>query len=741
MHTCGSSKEAAAKSIVYSYKHGFSGFAAVLTPTQALLIAELPGVARVIPNRIYKLHTTRSWDFLNVNPHLVNGILSKGQSGVGSIIGFLDSGIWPESKSFNDIGMKKVPSRWKGICEEGEQFNKSNCNRKIIGARWYVNGYKAEFGELDTSDGSEFLSPRDAYGHGTHTSSIASGMMLKDTSFFGLAHGLARGGAPSSHLAIYKVCWETGGCSSADILAAFDDSIHDGVDVLSVSLGTSPPFATYVDDPLAIGSFHAVAHGITVVASCGNSGPYPQTVTNTAPWLITVAASTIDRAFPTSITIGTNQTFIGQAFFTRKYFNKYYPLVYGEDIVADDADENDARSFFNFNYLQILILLSLFFSKTCIFICRSCERGSLNESLAKGKIILCFQSRSRSSAASTAKNVQEAGGVGIIFAQYPTKDVTLTFVIPCVQVDFSVGTSLVTYAESTSNPVVKIGVTKTIIGKQTSPEVAFFSARGPSSLSPTVLKPDVAAPGVNILASWSKNQNPLLDFKIESGTSMACPHVSGIVALLKSIYPTWSPAAIKSALVTTCSIEDDNGQPAVAEAAPHKQADPFDYGGGHINPNKAINPGLIYNMTTTDYIHFLCAMGFNDSVINLLANHSHCPCPRKANVLRNLNLPSISIPELTKTTTVSRTVTNVGPTSSLYVARIEAPPGTSVVVEPSILFFNATKTRLRFKVRIRPLEKVQGRFSFGYLLWEDGIHVVRTPLVVRVVRERSYSQT
>ncbi|KAL8253536.1 hypothetical protein R6Q59_031757 [Mikania micrantha] len=308
------SKEAAAKSIVYSYKHGFSGFAAVLTPTQALLIAELPGVARVIPNRIYKLHTTRSWDFLNVNPHLVNGILSKGQSGVGSIIGFLDSGIWPESKSFNDIGMKKVPSRWKGICEEGEQFNKSNCNRKIIGARWYVNGYKAEFGELDTSDGSEFLSPRDAYGHGTHTSSIASGMMLKDTSFFGLAHGLARGGAPSSHLAIYKVCWETGGCSSADILAAFDDSIHDGVDVLSVSLGTSPPFATYVDDPLAIGSFHAVAHGITVVASCGNSGPYPQTVTNTAPWLITVAASTIDRAFPTSITIGTNQTFIVRIF-------------------------------------------------------------------------------------------------------------------------------------------------------------------------------------------------------------------------------------------------------------------------------------------------------------------------------------------------------------------------------------------------------------------------------------------
>ncbi|KAI3802230.1 hypothetical protein L1987_30360 [Smallanthus sonchifolius] len=288
--------------------------------------------------------------------------------------------------------------------------------------------------------------------------------------------------------------------------------------------------------------------------------------------------------------------------------------------------------------------------------------------------------------------------------------------------------------------VVKISITRTIIRKQTSPEVVFFSARGPSSLSPTVLKPDVAAPGVNILASWSNNQDPSLDFKIESGTSMACPHVSGIVALLKSMHPTWSPAAIKSALVTTGSIEDANGEPAVAEGAPHKQADPFDYGGGHVDPNKAVNPGLIYNMTTRDYIRFLCAMGYNDSAISLLSNRPHFHCPRKTYFLQKLNLPSISIPELIKPTTVSRTVTNVGSTSSLYVARIEAPPGTSVVVEPSFLSFNATNTRLQFKVTIRPLVRVQGRFCFGYLVWEDGVHVVRTPLVVRVVIEKSYSQ-
>lgn len=154
------------------------------------------------------------------------------------------------------------------------------------------------------------MSPRDAVGHGTHTASTAAGSLVENASFAGLARGLARGGAPAAWLAVYKICWSTGGCSSADLLAAFDDAISDGVDVLSVSLGASPPLPSYVDDTLAIGSFHAVAKGITVVCSGGNSGPYPQTVTNTAPWIITVAASTIDRAFPTAITLGNNQTFV-----------------------------------------------------------------------------------------------------------------------------------------------------------------------------------------------------------------------------------------------------------------------------------------------------------------------------------------------------------------------------------------------------------------------------------------------
>ncbi|XP_010271499.1 PREDICTED: subtilisin-like protease SBT3.9 isoform X2 [Nelumbo nucifera] len=715
------SKQAARESILYSYKHGFSGFAALLTQSQAKLIADFPGVVRVIPNRILRVHTTRSWDFLQLKPEIMDGILSRSQSGYDSIIGVLDTGIWPESESFKDDGMGEVPSRWNGVCQEGEEFNASNCNRKVIGARWYIKGYAAEFGKLNTSGDVEFLSPRDAVGHGTHTSSTAAGALVGNASFMGLAQGLARGGAPAARLSIYKVCWSTGGCSSADLLAAFDDAISDGVDVLSVSLGSPPPLSPYIEDALAIGSFHVVAKGIPVVCSGGNSGPSSQTVINTAPWIITVAASTIDRSFPTTIILGNNLSLVGQALLTEKHVNKFYPIVYGESIASNDSDEDKARS---------------------------CDAGSLNATLARGKVVLCFQSRLKGSASIATKTVARVRGVGVIFAQFPTKDIASTSGIPCVQVDYTIGTSVLTYIESTRNPVVRFSLTTTSLGRQISPEVAFFSSRGPSSISPSVLKPDIAAPGVNILASWSpasslspgvhRHKQPSLKFKIESGTSMSCPHVSGIVALLKSMHPNWSPAAIKSALVTTASTKDKYGQSAVAEGSPHKQADPFDYGGGHVDPNKAADPGLIYDMGITDHVRFLCLMGYNDSSVSLMTRHPTV-CSKTSKSLADLNLPSISIPELKKSLAVSRTVTNVGPVNSVYSVHVKAPPGVIVHVNPSVLSFNSTAKQLRFKVTFQSQLSVQGRYSFGSLSWEDGIHVVRIPLIVRTVIDDFYA--
>ncbi|KAI3959142.1 hypothetical protein MKX01_023818 [Papaver californicum] len=543
--------------------------------------------------------------------------------------------------------------------------------RKIIGTRWYIKGYEAEFGTLNTSESVDFLSPRDAVGHGTHTSSIAAGGLVKNASLFGLARGVARGGTPSARLAIYKVCWATGGCSSADLLAAFDDAIYDGVDVLSVSLGSPPPLASYVEDILSIGSFHAVAKGITVICSGGNSGPYPQTVINTAPWVITVAASTIDRASLLRSPSGTTKPLWGQAFYVGKHVHKLYPIVFGQDIASSDSDEDKAN-----------------------------------------------------------------GGVGVIFAQFPTKTIGLSLDFPCIQVDYEMATLLLTYMGTTREPVVRFGRAKTVLGRVTSPDVAFFSSQGPSSLSPAVLKPDIAAPGVNILASWTSvsppsssmdhNQVPI-EFNIESGTSMSCPHISGVVALLKTVHPNWSPAAIKSALITTASIKDEYGLNIVTEGAPHKQADPFDYGGGHVNPNKALDPGLVYDMGILDHVHFLCSMGYNNSIISLMTKH-HVMCVRHRRKLH-------------KSSVVWRTVTNVGPVNSIYTASVKAPSGVILEVTPSVLSFNSTTTMLKFKVCFQSRLAIQGRYAFGSLSWKNALHVVRIPLIVRTVINDFYADT
>lgn len=227
-------------------------------------------------------------------------------------------GIWPESRSFSDKHMEPVPSRWRGICQPGEQFNSSNCNKKIIGARWFL---KALAEEMDSSHhrandtASDFLSPRDGNGHGTHTSSTAAGSFVEAADVdSGLAAGLARGGAPLAHLAMYKACWNFGGggCADADILKAIDMAIHDRVDVLSLSLGNDIPIVSFIDpqDSISFGAFHATARGITVVCSAGNDGPPSETVVNVAPWIISVAASTIDRTFTVEIKLGNNRTLL-----------------------------------------------------------------------------------------------------------------------------------------------------------------------------------------------------------------------------------------------------------------------------------------------------------------------------------------------------------------------------------------------------------------------------------------------
>ncbi|KAL0877057.1 hypothetical protein Bca101_026762 [Brassica carinata] len=702
------SQESVHESIVYSYRHGFSGFAAKLTESQAQQLSELPEVVHVIPNTLYELTTTRTWDYLGLSPGTSKSLLHKADMGRKIIVGVIDTGVWPESEMYNDKGYGPIPNRWKGSCESGELFNGSiHCNRKLIGAKYFVDGLVAEIGDFDRAENPEYASPRDFNGHGTHVSSTIGGSFLPDVSYLGLGRGTVRGGAPGVRLAIYKACWlQSGSCSGADVLKAIDEAIHDGVDVLSLSLGSKVPLYSETDvrELTSVGAFHAVAKGIPVVAAAGNDGPSAQTISNVAPWILTVAATTLDRSFPTAITLGNNITILGQAIFAGP---------------------------------------ELGFSDLAYPVSGDCEKLSANPNKTmEGKVVLCFtRETSVTPAVDAIVAVRNAGGLGVIIARNPTHLLLPTRNFPSVAVDFELGTDILFYIRSTRSPIVKIGASRTLVARPVATKVATFSSRGPNSISPAILKPDIAAPGVNILAATSLNDSLGVNgFSMKSGTSMATPVVSGIVVLLKSLHPHWSPSAIKSAIVTTAWKTDPSGEPIFADGSSRKLADPFDYGGGLVNPEKAARPGLVYDMATHDYVLYLCAANYSDmSISRVLGKATVCPNP-KPSVL-DLNLPSITIPNLRNEVTLTRTVTNVGPLNSVYKVMIDPPMGVDVTVTPMTLVFNSTVTKLSFTVRVTTTHRVNTGYFFGTLTWSDNVHNVAIPVSVRTqILQRYYDE-
>ncbi|RID45997.1 hypothetical protein BRARA_I02688 [Brassica rapa] len=712
------SKEDAHDSMVYSYRHGFSGFAARLTKSQAKKISYSPEVVHVMPDSYYELATTRTWDYLGLGTANPKNLLNNTNMGDQVIIGVVDTGVWPESESFNDDGVGPIPSHWKGGCIPGENFKLTNCNKKLIGAKYYINGFQSEIDGFNFTESPDYSSARDFVGHGTHVASTAGGSYIPDVSYKGLARGTMRGGAPRARIAMYKACWyleELGGvtCSSSDILKAIDDAIHDGVDVLSLSLGSRIPLNSETDlpDAIAIGSFHAVAKGITVVCAGGNAGPSAQTIANTAPWILTVAATTLDRSFATPIILGNKKVILGQAMYTAPNLG-FTSLVYPED--PGNSNETFNGDCESLNFIPIRAMA--------------------------GKVVLCFTiSRRYTTLSGDASFVKRAGGLGLIIARTPGYTVSpCKDDFPCVAVDYELGTDILFYIRSTRSPVVKIQRSRTIVGQPVGIKVATFSSRGPNTISPAILKPDIAAPGVNILAATSPNvTNNAGGFAMYSGTSMAAPVISGVVALLKALHPNWSPAALRSAIVTTAWRTDPSGEQLPAEGSSRKAADPFDYGGGLVNPEKAAEPGLIYDMGPKDYILYLCSAGYNDSSISqLVGKVTVCSNP-KPSVL-DMNLPSITIPNLKEKVTLTRTVTNVGPVNSVYKVVVEPPLGVRVVVTPKKLVFNSKTKRVSFKVRASTTHKINTGYYFGSLIWTDNVHNVTIPVSVRTQILQNY---
>ncbi|KAJ1403411.1 Peptidase S8/S53 domain [Sesbania bispinosa] len=579
---------------------------------------------------------------------------------------------------------------------------------KLIGARYFNKGYASVAGPLNSS----FDSPRDNEGHGSHTLSTAGGNMVPGVSVFGQGSGTAKGGSPRARVAAYKVCWPPisgDECFDADILAGFDMAIHDGVDVLSVSLGGSA--SAFFNDSVSIGSFHAAKKGIVVVCSAGNSGPADATAENLAPWYITVGASTMDREFPSYVVLGNKISLKGASLSAARLAHKFYPIIKATGAKLASATTEDA------------VL---------------CQNGTLDPNKVKGKIVVCL--RGVNARVDKGEQALLAGAVGMVLANDKSNGNEILadpHLLPASHINFTNGVAVFDYINSTKFPVAYITHPKTKLHTKPAPFMAAFSSKGPNTIVPEILKPDITAPGVSVIAAYTEAEGPTnqefdkrrIPYNSVSGTSMSCPHISGIVGLLKTLYPSWSPAAIKSAIMTTATTLDNEVEPLLN--ATDSQATPFSYGAGHVEPNRAMDPGLVYDTTMDDYVNLLCALGYNETQISMFTEDPY-QCHKNFSLL-NLNYPSITVPNLSGSVTVTRTLKNVG-SPATYIAHVQNPNGISISVEPNILKFKKVGEEKSFKVTLKVKQgKATNNCVFGKLIWSDGKHYVRSPIVVKAL--------
>jgi subtilisin family serine protease len=693
--------------LLYAYETNMFGFAATLSEKQLKHLNQVDGFLSAIPDELLTLHTTYTPHFLGLTNG--KGLWSAPNLASDVIIGVLDSGIWPEHISFKDSGFSPIPPKWKGICENGTKFSSSKCNKKLIGARYYFRGYEKVIGKINET--TEYRSARDSQGHGTHTASTAAGNVVQKASIFGLAKGSASGMRYTSRIAAYKVCWLSG-CANSDVLAAMDQAVSDGVDVLSLSLGSIPK--PFFNDSIAIASFGATKNGVFVSCSAGNSGPFASTVGNGSPWIMTVAASYIDRTFPTKVKLGNSKTFEGTSLYQGKnQTNQQFQLVYG----------NTAGK-----------------KREAVF----CTKNSLDKKLVFGKIVVC--ERGINSRTEKGEEVKKSGGYGMILLNSENQGEELlsdAHVLPATSLGASAGKIIRSYINTVKKPTASFSFLGTRYGN-VAPVMAAFSSRGPSIVGQDVIKPDITAPGVNILAAWPSNTSPTMVksdkrrvlFNIVSGTSMSCPHVSGIAALIKSVHKDWSPAMIKSSLMTTAYTLNNKNLP-ISDLASNNSASakPFSFGSGHVNPESASDPGLVYDINTNDYLNYFCSLNFTSSEITILTK-TNFKCSKKPLFqVGDLNYPSFSVLLSRKVhnVTYKRVVTNVGKSKSAYYdVKVEQPNGVLVNVEPRKLKFEKLGQKLSYKVTFLAVGKTRviGTSSFGSLIWVSGKYKVRSPIAV-----------
>ncbi|KAH7863682.1 hypothetical protein Vadar_020688 [Vaccinium darrowii] len=483
------------------------------------------------------------------------------------------------------------------------------------------------------------LPPFNYDGHGTDTSSTAAGNFVRSANCFGQANGTASGMAPLAHLAIYKVCGEL--CAESSILAAIHAAVEEGVDILSLSLGgVSLPFHS---DSISMGAFR------------DTKGHF---------------CKLLSRDIRSTAILGNKEKYDGQSVFQPSDFpSTLLPLIYA-------GVNNPVYAF--------------------------CDEGSLDNIAVKRKVVLCERDKYVERVV-TGKTVKDAGGAAMILMNQKIDGYSTladAHVLPVTHVSYAAGVKIKEYINSTSNPMATLAFKGTKMGIKTAPMVTSFSSRDPNKQSPGILKSDIVGPGLSILAAWNvsveNKTGTTSTFNVISGTSMSCPHLSGIVALLKSAHPDWSPAAIKSAIMTTADLQNHNQNLIVDERM--LPANIFATGSGHVNPSKANDPGLIYDIKPEAYVPYLCGMNYTDQEVRLITA-TKVKCAEVGSTPEaELNYTSFSITLGSTNQTYTRTVTNVGPSNSSYRSFILQPAGVTVTLDPDTLEFSEVNQKLTYKV-------------------------------------------
>lgn len=685
-----------------TYTIAVNGFSASMDPNQAAKLAATKGVQKVVPDEIRHPVAVPSTEFLGLEGD--NGVWQKiggiGSAGEGVVVGVVDTGIAPENPAFageplgttagsepyldgNDVVFRKgdgTDFRSPRVAE-GNGWSLSDYSTKLVGARYFDQGAAATGFTFE----ADYRSPRDGDAHGSHTASTAAGNNGVDASVEGIDFGAISGVAPAAKVAAYKACWAGPDplvttddvCALSDLLGAINAAVSDGVDVINYSIGGGAATTTLSLEDQAF--FNAAAAGVFVSVSAGNSGPGASTADHASPWYTTVAASTIPT-YEGTVKLPDGFQAAGASVSVREGQDVTAPVVYAGDIAASGADPANAAL---------------------------CLIGSLDPAKAAGKIVVC--DRGQNARIEKSQAVKDAGGVGMILVNVTPASVDNDFhSVPTVHIDARYRDALLAYVRGTADATATL-VGENVTGETTpTPQVAGFSSRGPMLADGSdILKPDVSAPGVAILAAAANAPGATPTFEFLSGTSMSSPHVAGLGALYLGERPLAAPAEVKSAMMTTAyDTVDVEGAPA---------QDPFAQGAGHVDPTKYFDPGLLYLNGPADWAAFLQGKGLEDFGVAPIDGS-------------DLNLASISIGSLAKPQTITRTVTSTR--AGTFSASIDVP-GVDATVEPATLEFAAAGEQKTFTVTFSRTDAAAEQWTSGFLTWTGDGTQVRSPIAIR----------